>query len=171
MKIYNTLSKKIEEFIPHTATIYCRPFATLKSSWTKMNYYLWTNDGTQLNGNWPGKEITETAEVNGQTWYKQTVDINTPKTVVNVVFSTGSGSPQTVDVTGITEDAYFVIKNSTNEDGKYEVTDVSTTVGIAPIDNGQLTMANAVYDLSGRRVVQPVKAGVYIRGGKKYLVK
>ena len=169
----------IEEFVAHTATIYCRPIAGLRSSWTKMNYYLWTNDGTQLNGNWPGKQITETAEVDGQTWFKQTVDINTPKTVVNVVFSTGTGSPQTVDVTGITEDAYFVIKNTTNEDGKYDVTDVSTTVGISEIKNEELRIKNEIYDLSGRRVASSLHhsstsslpKGVYIRGGKKYLVK
>ncbi len=179
-KVVDTIAKQyeVEEFVAHTATIYCRPIATLKDSWTKMNYYLWTNDGSELNGKWPGKQITETAEVNGQTWYKQTVDINTPKTVVNVVFNTNSGSPQTVDVTGITEDAYFVIKNTTNEDGKYEVNDVSTTVGIQEIKNEGLRMKDeAVYDLSGRRVQNAnvakiqLRKGLYIQGGRKFLVK
>ena len=181
--IVDTVTKtyEVEEFVPHTATIYCRPFATLKSSWERMNYYLWTNDNTELNGNWPGKQITETEEVNGQTWYKQTVDITSPKMFVNVVFSTGSGSPQTVDVTGITQDAYFVIKNSTITDGdkeKYEVTDVSTTVGVQEIKSEELRIKNeAIYDLSGRQVQNSngskgqLRKGLYIQGGRKFLVK
>lgn len=42
--------------------------------------------------------------------------------------------------------------------------------GINAIDNGQLTMDNAIYDLSGRRVAKPTR-GLYIVNGKKVLVK
>ena len=42
--------------------------------------------------------------------------------------------------------------------------------GINAIDNGQLTMDNAVYDLSGRRVSRPTK-GLYIMNGKKVVLK
>lgn len=38
--------------------------------------------------------------------------------------------------------------------------------GMKTIDNGQLTMDNAVYDLQGRRVVKPTR-GLYIVNGKK----
>ena len=53
--------------------------------------------------------------------------------------------------------------------------------GVLPIDNGQLTMDNeGVYDLSGRRINvndnvnvnnSKLKKGIYIKGGKKILVK
>ena len=43
--------------------------------------------------------------------------------------------------------------------------------GIRTMDNGQWTMDNAeVYDLAGRRVIQP-RRGIYIVNGKKVLVK
>ena len=42
--------------------------------------------------------------------------------------------------------------------------------GINAIDNGKLTMDNAIYDLSGRRVAKPTR-GLYIVNGKKVLVK
>ena len=173
-RVVDTVSKhyEIEEFTPHTATIYCRPLAMLKSTWPTMNYYPWTNTGNQLNGGWPGKQITETEEHDGQTWYCQTVNIPTPTTVVNVVFSTGTGSPQTVDVTGITDDRYFVIKPTKDATGKYEVTDVTTTVGIEEVtdDAVQPSADPHYYDLAGRRV-SPHRKGVYIRHGRKVVVR
>ena len=42
--------------------------------------------------------------------------------------------------------------------------------GVNAIDNGQLTMGNAVYDLQGRRVSRPTK-GLYIMNGKKVVLK
>ncbi len=42
--------------------------------------------------------------------------------------------------------------------------------GINAIDNGQLTMDNCYYNLSGQRVSQPQK-GLYIVNGKKYITK
>lgn len=42
--------------------------------------------------------------------------------------------------------------------------------GIRSIDNGKMTIDNAVYDLSGRRVAQPTK-GLYIVNGKKVIIK
>ncbi len=42
--------------------------------------------------------------------------------------------------------------------------------GIHSIDNGQLTIDNVCYDLSGRRVAQPSK-GLYIINGKKVVLK
>ncbi len=166
----------ITEFIPHTATIYCRVFKTLQSSWPTMNYYLWTGSSTQLNGNWPGKQITETEEIGGQTWYKQTVDITSANYKVNAVFSTGTGSPQTIDVTGISDNAFFVIKNSVLDDGKYDVTDVTATyqdlVGIEGVAADDATApSQATYDLQGRRVQNVLPGHIYIRGGRKFLAR
>jgi hypothetical protein len=44
------------------------------------------------------------------------------------------------------------------------------TTGIKAIENGQLTIDNEVYDLQGRRVVNPTK-GLYIVNGKKAVIK
>ncbi len=47
-----------------------------------------------------------------------------------------------------------------------------STTGIDAIDNGLLTMDNeTIYDLSGRKVLAPAKGGVYIKNGKKFMVK
>lgn len=49
------------------------------------------------------------------------------------------------------------------------VTDGGEVTGISTVGNGKQAIGNA-YDLSGRRVAQPTK-GVYIRNGKKVVVK
>ncbi len=44
--------------------------------------------------------------------------------------------------------------------------------GIGAIGNGESTIGNGnIYDLSGRVVNAPVKGGIYIKNGKKYIVK
>jgi hypothetical protein len=56
---------------------------------------------------------------------------------------------------------------------------VNAATGIKSIDNGQLTIDNSVYDLQGRRVdsskfkVQSskLKKGIYVRNGKKFVVR
>ena len=46
----------------------------------------------------------------------------------------------------------------------------SETTDLKAIDNGQLTIDNSVYDLQGRRVMNPTK-GLYIVNGKKVIMK
>lgn len=49
--------------------------------------------------------------------------------------------------------------------------DSDGTTGINQIDNEQLTIDNDVwYDLQGRRIEKPTKAGLYIKNGKKVIV-
>ena len=117
-------------FQPYTITIYVRD----ELGWGRMNYYIWdSNNNTQLNGNWPGKQITETVEADGHTWYCQSFNINKEDYYVNVVFSTGTGSPQTVDVTHINKDKFYVIKNS-QFFGKYYVEQIDQEAAGIPAD-------------------------------------
>lgn len=157
----------ITPFQPHTATVYVRN----ENTWNTTNFYLWDKNGTQLNGSWPGKAVTATKEVGDYTWLCQTVNITSKDYCVNAVFSTGSGTPQTVDVVNITEDSYYVIKTS-QTGTKYKVEKVDAPTGIKVIENGQLTIDNGpVYNLQGQRVNTPHRRGIYIRNGKKYLIR
>ena len=50
--------------------------------------------------------------------------------------------------------------------------DEGETTGINAFEAGQAgSTAAPVYDLSGRRISQPATRGIYIRGGKKFMVK
>ena len=60
-----------------------------------VSIYAWTGTSTPVLGAWPGVAMTD----NGNGWYSYT--FNSSVTNVNVIFSK-AGSPQTVDITGIT---------------------------------------------------------------------
>ena len=130
-------------------------------NWSRLNFYIWdSNNNTQLNGNWPGKQITDTKVINGYTWYYQTININAADYFVNFVFSTNNGSPQTIDVTEVSEDKFFVIK-SAQIDGKYYVEE-DLTSGIATTSSDDATSPRQFFTLDGRPVFAPTRPGVYI---------
>jgi len=116
-------TEEVDDFTAHKTTIFVRD----ENSWAKMNYYIWDSNNSQLNGNWPGKQVTDTITINGYKWYRQTFYIDSSDYYVNAVFSTNTGSPQTVDVPNITEDKFYVIKQ-TLYNGKYTVEDVTSSM-------------------------------------------
>lgn len=109
-----------EPFTPHTATIY------VKSDFTPVYFYVWdSNNNTQLNGDWPGKAITDQVEINGEKWYTQKFDIKTEGYYFNIIFNQGKDKPQTTDIGHVDSDKYYEI---TIKDGKVEYKDVSSSM-------------------------------------------
>ena len=80
------------------------------------NLHAWQGE-VNLTGEWPGKALTETAEVDGRTFYYHTLDTTDP---VSIIFNR-NGS-QTGNLTGISEDAYF----------EYDGVSVATKLSITP---------------------------------------
>ena len=146
--------------------------------WNAVNFWTWGGDGSHApkNGNWPGDKVTSTTEMGGKTWYTQTYTMNEEFDAVSFVFSTGSGSPQTVDVTNITTDKYFEI--SASKDGeKYLVNDVTENYvsGISPIFTA-VANDGKVYTLDGRLVrtdgrLDNLSKGIYIIGKRKIVIR
>jgi alpha-amylase len=146
--------------------------------WNAVNFWTWGGDGSHApkNGNWPGDKVTSTTEMGGKTWYTQTYTMNEEFDAVSFVFSTGSGSPQTVDVTNITTDKYFEI--SASKDGeKYLVNDVTENYvsGISPIFTA-VANDGKVYTLDGRLVrtdgrLDNLSKGLYIIGKRKIVIR
>ena len=149
----------VRPFVEHKATIYVRN----ENNWPTINFHVWNNKGNNnMNGTWPGKLITETKQVKDKTWYYQTFDITAKDYFVNVVFSTGNGSPQTVDVNEITSDRYFVITTE-QRDGKYVVRDETETVTNISRLRGT-AKPNVWFNLQGQRVEQPQAGQIYVNG-------
>ena len=156
-------------FEPKSITVYVD---ISKVGWSNVNFWTWGGDGTHspTNTSWPGDRVTATKSINGTTWYYKSFTMNSEEDCVNFVFSTNSGSPQTVDINDVSSDSYFEI-STTQEGGKYKVNDVTGTVtGIreisAPIYN------NKVYTIDGRVIrdqydLNGLPHGVYIYKGKK----
>ncbi|MBR5687486.1 MAG: chitobiase/beta-hexosaminidase C-terminal domain-containing protein [Prevotella sp.] len=153
------------DFKPYNIDIYVN---TDEVGWSSVNFWTWGGDGSHSpkNSDWPGDKVSTTVSADGKNWYKNTYTINSPEDCVNFVFSTGSGSPQTVDINEIKATTYFEISTAT-EGGKNLVNIVKT--GIEEIQYANDTPRDdAIYDLQGRRVTHPTR-GIYIQGGKKII--
>lgn len=145
-----------------------------KVNWSNVNFWTWGGDGSHAptNSNWPGDRVTATKTVNDKTWYYKSFTLNSDDDLVNFVFSTNSGSPQTVDINNVTTDKYFEI-STTQTDGKYTVNDVTETVtGINEIKSATPYLNNKIYTIDGRVVrdhydLNTLPHGIYIYKGKK----
>ena len=150
-----------EQFTPHTATVY------VKADFTPVYFYIWdSNNNTQLNGNWPGKQPSTTT-INGETWYYQTIDINKAGYYFNIIFNQGNGKPQTADITELSEDKYY---EATLSGTKVTYKDVTSAVSISsPVAGGK--SVETIYDLTGRKVSTPLPGHIYIKNNKKIIFK
>lgn len=151
-------------------------------SWSTVNFWTWGGDGSHSpkKGSWPGDEVKSTTQIGGKTWYTQTYTINDEDDAVSFVFSTGSGSPQTVDVADVTQNAFFEVVSEKDGD-KHKVKDVTADYATAirsieAIPEGSVK----VYSLDGRLIrealdgseaIKSLKKGVYIINHKKVVIK
>ena len=153
-----------------------------KVSWTAVNFWSWGGDGSHApkNSSWPGDKITETTTIGGKTWFSKKFTINSDDDAVSFVFSTGTGSPQTADVTNITKTSYFEISSDKDGEGKYKVNNVTDNyTGIRAV-NADVEESTKVYTLDGRLVRTAPKGsdalsglakGIYIVNKKKFILK
>jgi alpha-amylase len=152
--------------------------------WSSVNFWTWGGDGSHApkSSDWPGDKVTTTTTVGGKKWYTQTYTINEEDDAVSFVFSTGSGSPQTVDIADVTTNKFYEI--SASKDGeKHKVNDVTESyiTGIKELTapNSEPTTLK-VYTLDGRLLrtakngsdaLNGLNKGVYIVNGKKVIVR
>lgn len=110
----------IEKFKAYKFMVYVNADAV---KWSPLYCYTWKKAASV---EWPGEKMTETKTIGGKTWYYKEVSIDNATELVNVIFNNGSGTgkPQTVDITGLTSTAYFEIETS-KEGKKYKVKDVT----------------------------------------------
>lgn len=163
----------IETFKPYTINIYVNAdnAGSAWSTWTSgINIYSWDADGQEKA--WPGTKVVPTETIGGKKWAKRTYTIAKKDAVRNFVFSVGTGTPQTVDVTTVTSDAYFEV-SSTLSGAKYTVNDVTSTyTGIAlPTVGTNKNQDNRWFTLQGIEIKQPTQKGVYIHNGKKIILR
>ena len=168
-KVQNVQTREYRIFEPHDITIH----VSSDVAWSAMTFYIWDNNNNQLNGNWPGKRILTTKNIDGKRWYYQTIRLTSPEQYFNLVVSITSGSKQTVDVTGITSDCYLCI-DGTKEGTKYVVkdktTDITTDLHL-PADAAAGGVSKKAYNLQGLPVSGVNRKGVVIEGGRKTLYK
>lgn len=154
----------ITPFVRHTATIY------VKADFSPVYFYVWdSNNNSQLNGDWPGKEITTTTTIDGESWYYQSFDINNSGYFFNIIFNQGKDKPQTSDIGYISADKYFVATLNGNSISYEDVTEKHyTSIEMVQADSKK---DNGIYDLQGRKVATLMPGQIYITQGRKIIMK
>lgn len=110
---------KIEKFKAYTFMVYVNTDAV---KWSPLYCYSWKKEASVK---WPGEKMTETKTIGGKTWYCKEFSIDKASELVNVIFNNGEDKPQTVDITGLTNTAYFEIE-TTKEGKNYKVKNVTS---------------------------------------------
>ena len=174
-----TRTYKVEKpaaFEPYDITMYANAD---KVGWTSgFNFWAWCdspNENLTVSGKWPGDKVTQSKEIEGKKWFYQTYKIKSKSYMVSFVFSTGTGSPQTVNFANINKDTYLEIQNE-KDGAKYKIKDVTANMpstGIShPIIDNNAQNNPSWYTLSGMKMIEkPNQAGIYIHQGKKVIIK
>ena len=176
-----TRTYKISEpvaFEPYDITVYVNAD---KVSWKDgINFWVWCESPSEnltTKGTWPGDKISQCKEINGKKWYYQTYTIKNKDYYVSFVFSTGTGTPQTVDYVDVNKNTYLEIQDTKDNAGHYEVNDVTadilaTGISQAPTVDNHNTSNNAWYTIFGAKLnAKPTQTGIYIHQGKKFVIK
>lgn len=166
------------EFEPYDITVYANADQV---GWNDgFNFWAWCekpDENLTTTKKWPGDKVTQCKEIEGKKWYYQTYKIKSKDYKVSFVFSTGTGTPQTVDFTDINKDTYLEVLNEKNNEGHYKIKDVTAdmpTTGItdAPVIDKATSTNNAWYTLDGMKMNQkPQQTGIYIHQGKKIVIR
>ena len=143
-----------------------------------VNYWVWSNtDGSNLcnNKNWPGDKVTQKKTVDGTEWFYRTYSVTKANHPINIVLSSGSGTPQTVDFEDIETDRYLEV-SADKSGSKNIIKDVTEqhTTGITEINSEADNTNSKVYSISGQMEgygTQNLKPGLYIKDGKKIIVR
>ena len=143
-----------------------------------VHYWVWSNtDGSNLcnNKNWPGDKGTQTKTVDGTEWFYRTYSVTKANHPINIVLSSGSGTPQTVDFEDIETDRYLEV-SADKSGSKNIIKDVTGqhTTGITEINSEADNANSKVYSISGQMEgygTQNLKPGLYIKDGKKIIVR
>jgi len=113
--------------------------------------YSWYNTGgrdIQLLGKWPGTLMSETAEVQGRTFWK--MQLSTPANIpaFHIIFNDGgtngdgNGAKQTTNISNITTDRYFTY------DGANKFEDISDAMGVV-VPDAEITSVALLSDVYG----------------------
>ncbi|RGH39761.1 alpha-amlyase [Prevotella sp. AM42-24] len=163
-----TFNKIKEVVVPAPTGIFA--YFLAPSDWSKVNCWAWSDAGNFTGGNWPGVACTKTGmKKNGlDVWmWKYDGDLTTAPTMI--IFNNGGGQQ--------TKDLEFVNGVVYNRDGK---TNETITTGINQVVSKKAPAKLKIYSINGQKVAEVgsmadaeyiLAPGVYVCGGKKYVIK
>ena len=163
-----TFNKKKEVVLPTPTGIFA--YFLAPSDWSKVVCWAWNGTDNFTGGNWPGVACTKTGvKKNGlDVWmWKYDGDLTTAPTMI--IFNNGGGQ-QTKDLK-FENGAVYNLAGKTNE---------SVSTGINQVGSKKATAKLKIYSINGQKVAEVgsmadaeyiLAPGVYVCGGKKYVIK
>ena len=163
-----TFNKMKEVVVPAPTGIFA--YFLAPSDWSQVNCWAWNDTDNFTGGNWPGVACTKTdMKKNGlNVWmWKYDGDLTTAPTMI--IFNNGGG-PQTKDLE-FENGAVYNLAGKTNE---------SVSTGINQVGSKKATAKLKIYSINGQKVAEVgsmadaeyiLAPGVYVCGGKKYVIK
>ena len=163
-----TFNKKKEVVIPTPTGIFA--YFLAPSDWSLVDCWAWNNTDNFTGGNWPGVACTKTdIKKNGlDVWmWKYDGDLTTVPTMI--IFNNGGGQ-QTKDLK-FENGAVYNLAGKTNE---------SVSTGINQVGSKKAPAKLKIYSINGQKVAEVgsmadaeyiLAPGVYVCGGKKYVIK
>ena len=141
------------------------------SDWSDVHAYAW-NGSDEYAGGWPGVSCTKTGEKkNGLDVWMWKYDGDKTELPTNIIFNNnGNGNNQTGDFEFVNGAVY-------NRDGK---TNESVSTGINQVGSKKAPAKLKIYSINGQKVAEVgsmadaeyiLAPGVYVCGGKKYVIK
>ena len=164
-----TFNKQKEVVIPTPTGVYA--YFLAPSDWTDVHAYVWT-DGDKYVGEWPGVACTKTGEKkNGLDIWMWKYDGDKTELPAKIIFNNnGNGNNQTGNFDFVNGAVY-------NRDGK---TNESVSTGINQVGSKKAPAKLKIYSINGQKVAEVgsmadaeyiLAPGVYVCGGKKYVIK
>ena len=163
-----TFNKKAEVVIPTPTGIFA--YFLAPSDWSLVDCWAWNDTDNFTGGNWPGISCTKTdMKKNGlDVWmWKYDGDLTTAPTMI--IFNNGGGQ-QTKDLE-FENGAVYNLAGKTNE---------SVSTGINQVGSKKAPAKLKIYSINGQKVAEVgsmadaeyiLAPGVYVCGGKKYVIK
>ena len=163
-----TFNKKKEVVIPTPTGIFA--YFLAPSDWSLVDCWAWNNTDNFTGGKWPGVACTKTdIKKNGlNVWmWKYDGDLTTAPTMI--IFNNGGGQ-QTKDLK-FENGAVYNLAGKTNE---------SVSTGINQVGSKKAPAKLKIYSINGQKVAEVgsmadaeyiLAPGVYVCGGKKYVIK
>ncbi len=163
-----TFNKKAEVVIPTPTGIFA--YFLAPSDWSLVDCWAWNDTDNFTGGNWPGISCTKTdMKKNGlDVWmWKYDGDLTTAPTMI--IFNNGGGQ-QTKDLE-FENGAVYNLAGKTNE---------TITTGINQVGSKKAPAKLKIYSINGQKVAEVgsmadaeyiLAPGVYVCGGKKYVIK
>ena len=164
-----TFNKKKEVVIPTPTGIFA--YFLAPSDWTDVHAYVWT-DGDKYAGEWPGVACTKTGEKkNGLDIWMWKYDGDKTELPAKIIFNNnGNGNNQTGNFDFVNGAVY-------DRNGK---TNESVSTGINQVGSKKAPAKLKIYSINGVKVAEVgsmadaeyiLASGVYVCGGKKYVIK